>query len=322
MRSKLDLNQVRTFVAVVKQGSFAAAARALSMPTSNVSRYVSHLEARLGTRLLVRTTRHLRITEAGQLLYDRAHALMDNLLQFEAELQHAQTHFSGVLKLCLPSEFGPRFLGAVISEFCAAHPHLQVECHTRLGDLSMARDDVDVAISLQRGAAADSSMVMQPLLSMPSCVVAAPQLLDRHTLPRSVQQLKKLPCISTLSALHGNPWIFVNAAGQSLRIPVSARYRVDSGEMARSAAKQGVGFAILAEGSCKTELAEGSLMRITLDLTPAPLDLMAAYPSRQHASAKVRALLTLIRQRLRPLSCWLRREVPAAPLLAASAGRP
>ncbi len=299
MRSTLDWNQCRYFVAVVSEGSFAGAARALSVPTSTVSRYVQRLEEQLGTRLLERHTRHLRLTESGKFLYERARPMMDDMLQLENALRHNQQELKGVLKLCLPSEFIPAVLGPVIAEFAVAHPGVEIDCITSLTGWDPIRDDVDLSILFQRGKPDDSTLVVQTLLSLPSCVVASPSLLMRHPKPQTVQELQALPCISTRSALKGAPWHFLGERGQSIRLPVRSSYRVDSGELARTAALAGAGFALLAEAACQTELASGTLVRIDLDLQAAPLDIVAVYPSRHHVPAKVRVLLEWIRERLR-----------------------
>lgn len=299
MRAKLDLNQVRTFVSVVHHGSFSAAARAVNLPTSSVSRHVSLLEAHLGVRLLERNTRHSRTTEAGRLLYERARGMMDDLAEVEAELQDDLQSFRGVLKISIPSEFGPRVLGPAIAEFCAAHPDLELECHTRLQPANLTGEDIDLAITFQRGRPEDGDFVMKRLVSLRSRVVAAPALLTRCGRPSSVRELKGLPCITTALALEGHPWTFVDGMGRSVRVPVSARCRVDSGELARVAALRGIGFAILAAKSCEEDLAAGTLIEVPLDLEPAPLEVVAAYPSRRYLLPKVRAVLDFLAQRLR-----------------------
>ena len=294
----LDLNHLRYFVAVVNAGSFAGAAKALAVPTSNVSRYVQKLEAQLKARLLERHTRHLRLTEPGRLLYERARPMMDELLQLEGELQQSGTELNGLLRISLPSEFVPGLLGPAIAGFALAHPGVEIECITCMTGWDPVRDDVDLAIAFQRGTPDDSTMVMQSLYTLPSCVVVSPDLLIRHPAPRTVRELQTLPCISTRMALKGGPWHFLDERGRPVRIPVRSAYRVDSGALARAAAVAGVGFAILAAASCQAELADKTLVRIDLDLQPAPLEIVAIYPSRHHVSAKVKALLGMIRERL------------------------
>lgn len=131
MRDALDLNAVRVYAAVVDEQSFAGASRLLSMPSSNVSRHVSTLERKLGTRLLERSTRHLRMTEAGRLLYERAKPLLDTLLATQEELGAVQRELRGPLKMCIPTE-SPRLLAPIIAEFCSLHPGVDLECDTRM----------------------------------------------------------------------------------------------------------------------------------------------------------------------------------------------
>lgn len=297
MGQALDLNSVRVYAAVVDEQSFAGAARRLAMPSSNVSRHVAGLERRLGVRLLERSTRHLRMTEAGQLLYQRAKPLLDTLAATEEELGAVRQELRGPLHLCMPGE-APRLLAPILAEFCDRHPGIELACDTRLDGLDALREDVDLSIVFHRGRQDDSSLITRELAILPSIVVAAPALLARVGEPRQVSQLKALPCITTLSALKGMPWQFVDAAGDIVKVPVRSRYRVNSGELALMGARQGIGFAILAAGACRDDLATGRLREVPLDLQPAPLQLLGVYSHRQSVSARARALLELIQQRL------------------------
>ena len=125
MRSSFDLNTVRVFVAVVDEQSFSGAARLLALPSSNVSRHVASLERNLGVRLLERSTRHLRMTEAGTLLYARAKPLLDTLLSTEEELGAVQRELKGPLRMCIPTE-APRLLAPILAEFCSLHPGIEL----------------------------------------------------------------------------------------------------------------------------------------------------------------------------------------------------
>lgn len=293
----LDLNHVRSFVAVVTEGSFAGASRAMALPTSSLSRHISRLEAQAGARLLERTTRSLRMTEAGRLLYARARSMVTDMTDLETALQHHHTSFQGVLDIGVPAELGGQLLGPILAAFCAEHP--QLECRIRIGASDPLRDDLDLAITFRRGAGKPSSMIAKTLASLRSCVVAAPALIASHGMPTEVRTLASLPCISTLDALDGAPWRFValggnHARGKVVQLAITARYRVDSGAMARAAAIRGVGFALLPEIMCADALTAGTLRRVSLDLAPAPLDVIAVYPSR-HKIPKARALLARLR---------------------------
>ncbi len=216
MRDALDLNTVRVYAAVVDEQSFAGASRLLAMPSSNVSRHVAALERRLGTRLLERSTRHLRMTEAGRLLYERAKPLLDTLLATQEELGAVQRELRGPLKMCMPGE-APRLLAPILAEFCSLHPGIELECDTRMTGLEVLREDVDLSIVFHRGHQEDSAFITRELATLPSIVVAAPSLLARTGMPRHVRELKSLPCITTLSALKGQPGSFRTLRAKSSR---------------------------------------------------------------------------------------------------------
>jgi DNA-binding transcriptional LysR family regulator len=297
MRDALDLNTVRVYTAVVDEQSFAGASRLLAIPSSNVSRYVAALERQLGTRLLERSTRHLRMTEAGRLLYERAKPLLDTLLSTQEELGAVQRDLRGPLKMCMPGE-APRLLAPILAEFCSLHPGIELECDTRMTGLEVLREDVDLSIVFHRGHQEDSAFITRELATLPSIVVAAPSLLAKTGTPRHVRELKSLPCITTLSALKGQPWQFQDASGDIVKVPVRSRYRVNSGELAVAGARQGIGFAIVAAYPCQDDLVTGRLQEVSLDLCPAPLQLLGAYSHRHSVTARVRALLDLIQVRL------------------------
>ncbi|OZI71869.1 LysR family transcriptional regulator [Bordetella genomosp. 12] len=297
MRDGLDLNAVRVYTAVVDEHSFAGAARLLVMPPSNVSRHVAALERKLGVRLLERSTRHLRMTEAGRLLYERAKPLLDTLLSTQEALGAVQRELRGPLRICMPGE-APRLLAPILAEFCRVHPGIELECDTRMTGLEVLREDVDLSIVFHRGRQDDSACITRELATLPSIVVAAPELLARTGMPRHVRDLRSLPCITTLSALKGQPWQFLDAADAIVKVPVRSRYRVNSGELAVAGARQGIGFAIVAAYPCQEDLAAGRLQEVPLDLRPAPLQLLGAYRHRHSVTARVRALLALIQTRL------------------------
>ncbi len=290
----MDLNALKVFVQVVTEGSFVGAAKALNLPSSNVSRAVARLEHQLQCLLLVRHTRRLRLTEPGRLLYADAQALLMRLLQTEAQLGLAQNELVGTLRLSVPSESGAQLVGTVLAHFASTHPRLNLSIQTSLAGLEILHDDVDLALLFQRGQLADSSVVVRPLASFASVVVAAPALLDRVGQPKTLAQLGRMPCITTLSALDGLPWQFVNQAGGIDTLNVTSRYRVNGGGLAMAAALGGVGFAILAADACAEALASGQLVALSLPQQPAALTLLAAYPSRDYVTPALRQLLDVL----------------------------
>ncbi|EGT0645011.1 LysR family transcriptional regulator [Klebsiella oxytoca] len=298
MRPALDFITLKVFIAVVERESFVGAAKVLEMPTSNVSRCISQLEEKLNLQLIERSTRHMKLTQAGQLLYTRARPLLEALEQTESELTQGQVQLKGPLRICIPNEIGPALLGSVIADFACQHPDVEISCVTNLSGLESLREDLDLAIIVSRGQLDDSDYIARHLVTIPCTIVAAPSVIRRYGAPSHIRQFEKLPCITTVSALKGAPWQFVSAKGRFETIAVKGHYRVNSGEMAGRAAVAGLGFAILSKQACQPYINDGRLIEIELEQSAAPLHLFALYSSRRYLPAKTRALIDFIHQEL------------------------
>ncbi|VTN09157.1 D-malate degradation protein R [Raoultella terrigena] len=133
-------------------------------------------------------------------------------------------------------------LGAVVADFACQHPELEISCVTNLSGFESLREDLDLAVIVSRGQMDDSDYIARHLLTIPCTIVAAPSLIQRYGTPSRIQQFEELPCITTVSALKGAPWQFVNKKGGFETIKVRGHYRVNSGEMAGRAAVSGVGL--------------------------------------------------------------------------------
>ncbi|CAM4178802.1 LysR family transcriptional regulator [Kerstersia similis] len=297
--AKLNLNAVRVFTVVLAEGSFAAAGKALGLPTSNVSRHINTLEQSLGTRLLERQKRPLQPTEAGAALFERFRGALDGLDDFVEMLRPDAAHLRGRLRVSLPSEVGPLLLGRALVDFVCQHPELEVRCVTTYASLDTGLADTDLAVLVGRGELPNSLWVARPLISFDSVVVAAPALIARHGRPRHTTELAHLPCITTASILGGAPWRFRSGNGRIVNQTVQAQVRLDSGALALEAARQGVGYAILARSACQAALEAGELEVLDLDKTAAPLELFAAYPQRKYLPRKIQALIAHFAQALR-----------------------
>ncbi|MEH5013767.1 LysR family transcriptional regulator [Phytobacter diazotrophicus] len=302
MRAALDFTSLKVFIAVVERESFVGAAKALEMPTSNVSRCISQLEEKLNLQLIERSTRHMKLTQAGHLLYIRAKPLLEALEQTETELTLRQMQLKGPLRICIPNEIGPALLGSVIADFACQYPELEISCITNLSGLESLRDDLDLAVIVTRGQMDDSDYIARHLMTIPCTVVAAPAVIQRYGTPSHIQQFEALPCITTVSALKGAPWQFVDKKGRFETIKVNGHYRVNSGEMAGRAAIAGVGFAILAKQACQPYISDGRLIEVEFEQSAAPLQLFALYSDRRFLPAKTRALIDFMHQKLSNIS--------------------
>ncbi|MGE0969367.1 LysR family transcriptional regulator [Klebsiella sp. WOUb02] len=302
MRPALDFNSLKVFIAVADRESFVGASKVLEMPTSNVSRCIAQLEEKLNLQLIERSTRHMKLTQAGHLLYTRAKPLLEALEQTETELTLRQMQLKGPLRICIPSEAGPALLGSVIADFACQYPDLEISCVTNLSGFESLRDELDLAIIITRGQMDDSDYIARHLMTIPCTIVAAPSVIQRYGTPSHIQQFEELPCITTVSALKGAPWQFVNKKGGFETIKVKGHYRVDSGEMAGRAAVAGVGFAILSKQACQPYISDGRLIEVEFEQSAAPLQLFALYSDRRYLPAKTRALIDFMHQKLSDIS--------------------
>ncbi|ENC6421290.1 LysR family transcriptional regulator [Aeromonas veronii] len=298
MRTGMELNALKIFIAVVENSSFVGASKTLQIPTSNVSRSISQLEEALNLQLIERSTRHMKLTQSGQLLYTRVKPLLESLEQTEAELTSQQIQLKGPLRICIPNEAGPKLLGTAIADFACQHPEITISCITNLSGLESLREDLDMAIIIHRGKMDDCDYIASHLTTIPCTVVGSPSLIQQWGLPNHTSQLKTLPCITTVSALKGMPWQFTRTSSEFSTIQVNEHYRVNSGELALKAAIAGVGFAILAKVSCQEFIDDGRLVEIELELPAAPLQLFAVYANRQYLPAKTREFIEFVRENM------------------------
>ena len=174
------------------------------VPASNVSRHVAALERSLGVRLLERSTRHLRMTEAGRLLYQRAKPLLDTLATAE-ELGAGEQALRGPLRMCMPAK--PAAAGPDHRGILRQPSGVELQCDTRMAGEQALREDMDLAIVFHRGDQEDSTLVTRELASLPSLIVAAPGLIARSGMPTRTAQLKTLPCITTLRRVADSPGV-------------------------------------------------------------------------------------------------------------------
>ncbi|MGO2333348.1 LysR family transcriptional regulator [Pseudoalteromonas sp. JB197] len=298
MHTALDFRTLKIFIAVVEKESFVGASKALKMPTSNVSRCISQLEKKLNLQLIERSTRHMKLTQLGQLLYARSKPLLELLEQTEVELTSRQVQIKGPLRICIPNEIGPATLGTIIANFANQYPDIELSCITNLSGLESLREDLDLAIIITRGQMDDSDYIARNLATIPCTIVAAPSVIKRWGTPTHIDQFKKLPCITTVSALKGVPWQFVNIKGGFETITVNGNYRVNSGEMALHAAISGVGFAILSREACQSSITDGRLIEVEFEQPAAPLHLCALYSNRRYLPTNTRVFVDFIQQEL------------------------
>jgi DNA-binding transcriptional LysR family regulator len=295
----MDLNELLVFARVVQAGSFTSAARVLRMPKSTVSRKVSDLEERIGAQLLHRTSRKLRLTDAGQAYYAHAERIVAEAEQAELAVTRLQSAPHGLLRVTTPLTFG--CLGPLVSEFLQRHPevHLELVCTERAVDLM--EEGFDLAV--RAGRLADSSLIARRLGNIENIVVAAPSYLKQRGTPKAPKELEKHDCILFGTALERNAWT-LSSGGKTVEVPVRARLAVNEPDMLRAVTLAGAGIALLPNLNYAEDLSTGRLRHILPDWSSAVVPVHAVYPSSRHDSPKVTAFVDFLRERwpVRPVA--------------------
>jgi DNA-binding transcriptional LysR family regulator len=282
---------MRAFVAVVDAGSFVRAAETLHLSKTAVSRLVADLEARLGTRLLHRTTRKLSLTPEGEVFHERCEQLLEGVAEAEAELTAHSGEAIGQLRVNVPVTFGLLHLAPLWPAFMALHPKvvLDVTLSDRVVDL--VDEGYDLAVRIARLQA--SSLVSRQLTSTRMILCASPEYLQRHGMPEHPSDLARHAVISYTLLATGEQWDFEGPKGP-VSVKVAPRMRTNSGDTCCAAALKHQGIVLQPSFLVGGHLASGALMELLPNYRSIQLGIYAVYPTRTHLTPKVRALIDFL----------------------------
>lgn len=279
------------FVEVVRLGSFSAAARSLDLSTAFISRAVSALEQRLGTQLLHRTTRKLRLTDAGRLYYEHARHLLEGFDAADQAIVDFQDGLRGNLRISLATTYGERYVAPLVNEFLAAHPQLGVDMDFSNRTVDLIEEGYDLTV--RTGLLPDSNLVARRLGERRLFVVGSPDYLAAHPAPATPDDLAS----HTLLLGSASHWILAEH-GQPRQRPVRGRYRASSGQALLDAVHRGLGLAQLPDFYVEQALVEGSLVSVLDAWRYEHGAVWLVYPQSRHLSPKVRQLADFLVERL------------------------
>ncbi|MGD8566939.1 MAG: LysR family transcriptional regulator [Gammaproteobacteria bacterium] len=285
------LDGVAVFVGLVNAGSFTAAARALGHSTSYVSKEISRLEKRLGSRLLNRTTRTISLTDAGRAYYERCSQIVIDAENAERSINQLQETPSGLLRINAPVSFGSIYLLDVLAIFMHRYPEvkLEVEFNDRLIDVVAEGYDVVIRV----GEIKDSNLVARKFTSSRAVVVASPDYLKRRGCPKRAEDLIHHDCIAYSLLPMPTQWDFYKDGVRS-SVTVTPRAMCNSSTLEVALVAQGIGITRLPLFTCEQEVASGDLKIILEDYDQIQYDVYAVYPHRQYLTAKVRAFVDFV----------------------------
>lgn len=284
-------DQMRVFAAVVDAGSFAAAAEALGLSRPGVSRHVAELEARLGVRLIQRTTRRLAPTAEGQLFHARVRDLLAGMDEAEAEISARKAQPSGLLRVNVPVTFGILHLAPLWGRFRARHP--QVTFDVTLSDriVDLVDEGYDVAVRIAR--LPDSSLVSRQLAATRIVPCASPAYLRRRGRPKTPQDLREHDVVAYSYWSPRDEWVFQGPEGE-VRVQTRPVMRTNNGDTCRAAALAGQGIVLQPTFLVGPDVAEGRLVELLPGYSAGELGIFAVYPTRKHVLPKTRALIDFL----------------------------
>lgn len=295
-----NIDELRVLVECARGGSLTAAARVLSVTPAAASALLKRLEAKLGARLVERSTRALRLTPPGEAFLGYAQRALDLLDEGAAHIGDDTHRLRGTIRLTAPSDLTRNVLLPWLDEFMEAHPGVELQLGVSDSLQDVVRDQVDLAI--RSGELADSRLVARRLAEARRIAVATPDYLARHGTPRKPAELLHHECLTyRVRQRRETNWRFwranaTDAAPQTVR--VNGRRSVDDGEIAHRWALAGRGIVYKSEIDLRGSIARGALVRLFPDHVGDPVPLHAVMPSQRFLPQRVRALVDHLAARL------------------------
>lgn len=274
---------MEAFVEVVRQGSFSAAAIKLSVSASHISRLVTQLESELGSTLLFRTTRRIRLSEAGELYYQHCRGLPAALSSAEEVISSLNQAPIGAFKMTCATTFGERYIAPVMNDFLTTHPKIELDLHLTNRAVDLIEENYDLAIRM--GAMKDSSLLSRRLCDRKEFLCASREYIDQFGMPHTLSELSKHKCLIG-SKSH---WLF-QQNGQRKEVKVSSQWRSNSGLALLDAVKKGLGIAQLPDYYVQEEFDSGRLVPLLSQYQYPYSGVWLVYPKVHHPSPKLKAI--------------------------------
>ncbi|MDJ0698502.1 MAG: LysR family transcriptional regulator [Woeseiaceae bacterium] len=296
----MDIDSVRVFVDVMKQGSFAAVARQRDMDPSSISRSISSLEDELGFRLFQRTTRKLAPTEAGTEYFDRVEGLIGEFdLAGEAALDLVSSP-TGTLRVTACTSFGQRVLAPILPELRCRYPDLTIDLQLVDHAVDIVEDKIDLAVRF--GKRPDGDFIVSRLVPRHFRVCASPAYIDQHGNPKSPNALEQRDCLLFSFPGYRSAWKFRRHGEDEFSVPVSGHVLISHGVTMTKCAVAGLGPALLPDWLCADEIRAGELVDLfpAYECTATDFDTSAwlVYPSRSYMPLKLRAFIDYLREKV------------------------
>lgn len=286
-----DLNDMVFFAEVVERGGFAAAGRVLGIPKSRLSRRISELEARLGVRLLQRTTRRLSLTDAGDTYLRYCQSVREAAQSAQAAIEQTQREPAGTLKVSCAISVAQGLVGRIMPGFLNRYPKVRIELAVTNRPVNVVEEGIDVALRARLSLDDSGSLVIKRFGVTQLLLVASPDLLAVQGVPRAPKDLEAMPSASLLSADGRSVLHLRGPGGEDESVTLQPRYVVDDLTTLKYAALGGIGICWLPDYMVREELQDGRLIHILKDWGLPRAIFHAAFASRRNMSPALRAFL-------------------------------
>lgn len=290
------LHLIKVFVAVVDAGGLAGASRKLGISPPATTRAINELENRLGVRLLTRTTRVVRVTEAGARYADDCRRILAELAEADASASGLHGEPRGRITLTAPALFGAQFVTPIVTEYLQRNPEVSASCWFLDRVVNLMDEGVDVAVRI--GELPDSSLQATRVGRVRRVICAAPAYLERHGTPQTPDDLAA-HCIVSASAVTPSPEWRLLDHGVPRVVKLQARMNTTTNDSAIHAAVSGFGLTRLLSYQVADALRQGELVPVLTEFEPPALPVHLLHREGRHASQKARLFLDLAIERLR-----------------------
>jgi DNA-binding transcriptional LysR family regulator len=295
------LEEMEAFLRTAEAHSFTAAAERLGMSKSMVSQRISELEARLGVRLLHRTTRRLSLTDAGASFLERCQRILAETDEAEEAVTRDSAALRGTLRLAAPLSFALLHLKSAIVEFMALHPALDIVLNLDDRIVDLIGGGYDLAIRV--GVLPDSSLVARRLAPIRIACCCSPAYVAAHGLPARPEDLPAHACLLYSGNGQGDIWGF-RTGNAGMQIRVDGRFSANNGEILVEAALKGMGIALLPTFLVGPYLTSGALVRVLEEWPVQEGAIYAVYPQSRHLPGRVRAFADFLAERIGKTPYW------------------
>ncbi|HAT1621366.1 TPA: LysR family transcriptional regulator [Raoultella planticola] len=285
---------MRTFIRIVEAGSLSSAARQLDTTQATVSRRLQSLESMLGSRLILRTTHAMKLTDDGERCYQHARQVVDAWLALEDEMSIADDRPVGVLRVRAPHAFGQQQLLGPLVSFLQRYPQLAVEWMLNDKTVDFLSDNIDCAIRV--GAEVDPATVSVLLAEVPRSLVVAPELLSRYPALALPQDLSQLPWVAISTFYQHEVELQHQEDSRELSFGIVPCLSTDSVYVARNTALAGLGAAIVSSWAVTEDIAAGRLVEPFPQWRASPLPVHLVYPWARYYPTRLRKFLDLMRE--------------------------